>query len=499
MISNPQQPYYQLSSQILDFFYPVTEFVDPRTGGMQHCFSPINIQDFMIQYSHFHVHSPLLHAPTFKIADAHTGLLIAMCCTGACYSDRVPSLSVREMTDYLWGALKRDCAFLSRKRPQPDSRESGTKRDVEEMIAVSLTVTLLLWNGSPRQRQEARQAYPLLASRARALDLLQLPNGQTDCSPLHDLDSDPNNLNPDTFQWDAWIYQEQRVRAMHGVYLLNVALGLYFNVPHEFHPFELRIPLPCDDEAWDADNSRACAEALGLCGEEAALATNPFGTRRLKQPNVDLAAKALLHLSYNIQPGTTNLYGKFIVVHVVLALIRSAQLKGSDTLQFNDKPPSLDWLINSRENNVRTTPVDELGKRVDLDALSTALDKFKANWDVDMHNQFPPLGLENPKRHGFSRDGIHYYWLAKHLLKHTQPVDLQMPPDLRFMHVMWLVKSVRAWVMSDAASRGEELGSMGEIDNQYGHSDLTLDMSQLFKALPRVVEGVGTPVFSTAA
>jgi hypothetical protein len=51
--------------------------------------------------------------------------------------------------------------------------------------------------------------------------------------------------------------------------------------------------------------------------------------------------------------------------------------------------------------------------------------------------------------------------------------------------------------MTDGAARGEELGSVGDIDDGYGATDLTLDMAQLFKPLPRVVEDAETASVKT--
>jgi hypothetical protein len=121
----------------------------------------------------------------------------------------------------------------------------------------------------------------------------------------------------------------------------------------------------------------------------------------------------------------------------------------------------------------------------------TALDKFKANWDHDMAVQFPPSGAAYPRRYGFTRDGIHFYWLATYLLKSTRTTDLQMAPDQRFAYVIHLLKSVKHWVLTDGASRGEELGSVGEIDAAYGAKDVTLDMTQLFRPLSSVRKSPG--------
>jgi hypothetical protein len=125
----------------------------------------------------------------------------------------------------------------------------------------------------------------------------------------------------------------------------------------------------------------------------------------------------------------------------------------------------------------------------------TALDKFKSNWDHDMAAQFPPSPTINPRRYGFTRDGIHFYWLATYLLKSTRATDLQMAPDQRFAYVMHLLKSVKQWVSTDGASRGEELGSVGEIDASYGVKDVNLDMTQLFRPL---TTGRKSPGFATA-
>ncbi|KAI9171198.1 Nicotinate catabolism cluster-specific transcription factor [Paramyrothecium foliicola] len=496
-----QQVYNQLSNQILNFFYPPNQAIDPRMAGMNLYFSPENIKDFLDKYTHFHVHMPLLHVPTFKIMEAYTGLLAGMCCIGACYSDKVDSSNVREMMDFLWVALQRDCKLMSGAPSQGPSMHYASKQDLEELQAVLLTTIIHMWNGTPQQRDRVRQTYPLLASQTRRLGLLQFSTEPSQFSPLHQPDVKRAGLKPEQFQWDVWIDAERRVRAVFSIYLCDVALGMYFNISPMFDPFEMHLPLPCDDAAWDAYNAEDCAAALGLHGPDAARETNPFGTQRATQPEMDEVLKALLHPSYQIQPGSTNLYGKFILIHAILCLIRRALVEGSATQLYNyGTPPPSDWMSSTGSNSGRATPVESIAQTIDpknLKALNIALDKFKGNWDMDMGTQFPPVGVENPRRHGFSRDGIHFYWLAQYMLKHTRPSDLQLPADTRFMQVIQLLKSVRAWVMSDGAKRGEELGSVGEIDDYYGATNLTLEMSQLFKPLPRVVEDAGTASVKT--
>lgn len=493
MPSHNQTPYQRLSDQILNFFYPPHQAFDPSSAGMNLYFSPDNIKEFLEKYSHFHIHMPFLHIASFKISEAYIGLLAGMCCIGACYSDRVTSPAVREMMDFLRVALERDCKVLSETGLQNQGQRFVTRTDVEELQAALLLCILLLWNGTPQQRERARQIHPLLVAHARRMNLLQPSNDPSLTSPLHRSDFNPNEFKSDKFDWPTWIDQERRSRLMFGVYLYDVAMGLYFNSHALIDLFDLRLPLPCDDAAWDADNADKCSKALGLQGPEAVLQTNPYGTQRAKQPELDWALKALLHPSWQIQPSSTNLYGKFVLIHAILALIRRAQVEGSAAqLSKYGTPPPSDWMTPAGGDSGRATPIDGAALNADgqsVKALVIALDKFKSNWDMDMSRQFPLTipGSNNPHRHGFSRDGIHFYWLAKYLFKHTKSTDLQLAPDMRFMQVMQLLKSVKAWVVSDGASRGEELGSVGEIDDQYGVTDLTLEMAKLFKPLPQSV------------
>ena len=501
MPSNIHNPYTKLSDRILNIFYPPSETVAPHLSGMNLYFSPDNIKDFLDNYTHFHVHTPVLHLPTFKVMESYTGLVAAMCCIGACYSDRVDADDVRQMMDFLWIALERDCKLLSSVGLPEAGNQDATQDDIEELQAILITSILTLWNGTPQQRERARQTFPILASQARRLNLFSLSRSPSLYSPLHQSNFDPGMFSVDHFEWESWIEQERRVRVMLGIFLGDVAMGSYFNMAPRVDPFQLQIPLPCDDGAWDAKSAEDCMSTLGLRGSDAVRDKNPFGIQRATQPQVQSALKALLDSSIQIQPGSTNLYGKFVLIHAIMGLIYRAQTGKKVAALYNESPPPGDWVIPSTASG-RATPVRGVGQDIEfqsLKALSTALDKFKDDWDVDMVTQFPPgtQAAMNPKRSGFSRDGIHFYWLAKYVLKFTTSADLQLPADARFIQVISLLKSVRKWVLTDGASRGEELGSIGDIDENYGTMDLTLDMAKLFRPLPRVVGDAETASVKT--
>ncbi|OTA97295.1 hypothetical protein M434DRAFT_392009 [Hypoxylon sp. CO27-5] len=508
-LPSTQDPYHQLSSQIHSFFHPPGTVTSSQTAGLHDFFSPANIRIFLDSYIHYHVHFSFLHIPTFRIMEAYTGLIAAMCCVGACYSDRVASSNSREIMNFLKIALERDCDLFASSGTQSSFKFSNgrNKQDIERLQALILMSALLTWHGTPIQRESARRLFPLVADISRRFELLQVRNDSYLHSIFHQPKISLEDMNPGKFDWAAWVEQESRIRLMYMVYLLDVARGLYFNCDPQFDSFEMRIPLPADDAAWEAQSALDCAQTLGLYGLDAARAKNPDGSQRSKQPELNLTLTALFHSSYSIHPGSTNLYGKFILIHAILAQIRRAQKDGRmPALDGSATPLSQnDWVIAngsdtgsgnvSANNSAAGTPVAGLSAQT-YKAICTALDKFKSYWDMDMAIQFPP-STPNPRRYGFCRDGIHFFWLAKWMIKNTSVVDLQLSPDDRFRQVIQLLKSVKAWVMPDGASRGEELGSVSDIDNDYGVNNLTLDMAQLFKPLPSVMESPSMPSVKT--
>jgi len=501
-----QYPYQQLSTQILNFLTPPGSQVN---HALNIFFQPDNVKDFLQKFTHFHVHFAVLHIPTFRIMEAYVGLLACMSCIGACYSDRVSSANVREMIDNLRQALEASSRVYSslsedmQSGPRHEYQFFGHKsQDLEELQAIVLCQILSTWHGSPMHREKARQGFPMLARLARKANLLCVPRDPSLYSILHQPNFSISNFNPGSFNWGSWIEQEKRIRVMYAIFLCDAALGLYFNTGPEFDALELQLPLPSDDAAWDAPNAVTCAEALGLYGQRVAEERNPDGTRKCKQPEMSLVLKALLHNSYQIQPGTTNLYGKFIIIHALLAMLRRVQLDGNTALmnRSNTPLPQNDWIVGlqnpgSANNSGRATPVNGNSQLLDgamTKTFMTALEKFKSNWDIDMASQHPPSPNVNPRRHGFSRDAIHFYWLATYLLKNTTSADIHMAPDQRFVRVIHILKSVRDWVMTDAANRGEEMGSVAEIDRDFGTGvDLTLDITQLFRPMNKVVESPG--------
>lgn len=94
-----------------------------------------------------------------------------------------------------------------------------------------------------------------------------------------------------------------------------------------------------------------------------------------------------------------------------------------------------------------------------------------------------PSGQIQQRRFGFSRDGVHFFYLGRSFLQSQRPADWTTNPDLRFKQVMSLLKRIKGFVVGDNETKGlgHDIGSVGDIDDQYGLDDLTLDMKLLFK------------------
>ena len=486
------------------------------THNIKQTLTADNVKHFVELFKNFQGHWPLIHMPTFNFLEAYDGLVMAIICIGAVYSDRISVPQVRQLMEHAKAAVDRTSRVSevhSGRRTSAGSASSETTvAEIERMQALTMLQILFTWHGTQPQRESARHDFTKFASLARQAGLLQpIAPGGSAYSPLHQVGPISEQQDPSSFDWLAWVEQEKRSRLMFIFFLLDAAQVIYFNCSPQFDPLEIRLPLPADDAAWDARSSAECVNMLGLNGP-AAQSRNVTGSRRAKQPEMDQAIKALMHPTYNFQPRATNVYSKFILVHALHVQIWNVQRQVS---QGNVMTPlneilsmsngvgtpiaQNDWITTdggsgpaSNSNSGQATPTSISGMQSPgthqlLKATTDALQKWKKTWDEDMTLQYPPLASAY-RRFGFCRDGVHFYWLARAFLRSNRAVDWQAPPDSRFVQVMNLLKKVRTWVASDNAQRGEEIGSVGDIDESYGVEDLTLDMKLLFKPINQQID-----------
>lgn len=479
-----------------------------------------NVKHFVELFTNFQGHWPLIHMPTFNVLEAYDGLVMAIICIGAVYSDRISVPQVRQLMEHAKAAVDRTSRVFEvdghGRTSVASAPSETTAAGIERLQALTMLQILFTWHGTRPQRDSARRDFAEFASLARQSGLLQpaAPGGSA-YSALHQVGQTSDQHDSGSFDWLAWVEQEKRSRLMFIFFLLDAAQVIFFNCSPQFDPWEIRLPLPADDAAWDARNSSECADTLGLHGT-AAQSRNATGSRRQKQPEMHHAMKALMHPTYNFQPGATNVYSKFILVHALHVQIWNVQRQVSQDnvmTAFNEilsmsngvgtPIAQNDWITtdggngsasnsNSNSNSGQATPTSISGMQSPgahqlLKATTDALQKWKRIWDEDMTLQYPPTASAY-RRFGFCRDGVHFYWLARAFLRNNRAVDWQTPPDSRFTQVMKLLKNVRTWVASDNAQRGEEIGSVGDIDESYGVEDLALDMKLLFKPINQQID-----------
>ncbi|TVY49455.1 Respiration factor [Lachnellula occidentalis] len=514
-------PLQSVSSRLIIFCFPNNQIIG-RSNDIRKYLSAEYIKHFLELFSNFQGHLPIIHMPTFATSEAYDGLLLGMICVGAVYSDRITPSQVRDMVELSKAVIERNSSVLA-SLAQDQSADAGlekepnssSKAELEQITAIFLMQMLSTWHGTPVQREMARMRFPTLVALARRADLTtpMTTSATTPFSVLHQRHVKVENFNSVSFDWNAWVEQEKRSRLIFGIFLMDATMVLYFNTPPLFDALEIRVPLPADDAAWDARTSTQCAEALGLHGPSAARDINMAGSRRPKQPEMHSAIETLMRPELDLQPGTTNLYSKFILIHALHVQLWAAQKQLSQepnqsSLQNYGFPSSTsstplsqnDWVVrgmdgtgsggHSASSSGRATPVEAAGQSPSMHQLKTAsiaFEKWKQVWDEDIAIQYPPSSTSY-RRFGFCRDGVHFYWLGKYLMKNSRGTELQMAPDQRFAQVMHLLKYVKNWVASDSVKRGEEPGSVSDIDKDYGSKELTLDMAQLFKPINKQID-----------
>ena len=493
---------------------------------LRRCLTVENIKCFLELFTNFQGHWPMIHMSTFNFQEVYEGLLLAIICIGAVYSDGLSGAQVRTIMVQSQKAIERTSPMYALVKGDPTGGQQGRFEylgrpppEIEQIQALTLLQILFTWHGDQVQREPARRTFADLVKVARKADLLK-PVGPDHYaySLLHQPELGAEHFVSGDFDWAAWIEQEKRVRVMYNIYLLDTALVIYFNKTPLFDEMEMQIPLPTDDSAWDAQTACDCADALGLHGA-AAQASNVAGTRRLKQPEMHAALETLLHPTLDLRPCSTNAYSKFILIHAVHVQIWKVQKQlwrsggrtpdGDASFTSTGSGTDLsrhDWVVKITEEGAdgqlkgglpqRPMPLEVngapqgSGAHQALKGITNALGKWKKAWDEDMKTQYPP-SVSPSRRLGFGRDGLPFYWLARAFLRNTRAMNWQAPADSRLVQVLSLLKKLKQWVATDGAQRGEEMGAVGDIDDSYGVDELTLDMKLLFRPIN---ERLGSPV-----
>jgi len=427
-----------------------------------------NLKHFVDQYKNFHTHWPMLHLPTFDLVNANNGLLLVIVCIGAVYSERVSVHQVRWLMDVAKGSVQRSSQIyniVAQARSLSGQSDPNSPSDIEEVAALCLLHALFSWHGTPVQRQESRNEFWILVRIARHLSLTSvIAKDQPGSSVLHRSGS-LTREDMEGWSWNTWIEQEKRVRVFYLIFLLDVALGLFFNCAPNFEVSEIKLPLPTDDAAWEARTQDECIAALGLRGE-AAQTKNNTGSRRAKQIGFSEVLQ-YLQKGLEYQPRSTNAYGKFIIIHAIHNQMLQNQ-RYFHAQKFNNMNG------NGSGANGHNNQKNHYQQR--LLGFNNTLENWKKAWDMDQQLQYPPA----QRRAGYCRDAIHYYFLGKMLIRMGKLEDLQLAPDERCRQIFACLKQIKNLVATEQEKKGLDIGAVTNVNDNYGMEELTLDMKLLF-------------------
>jgi len=501
-VPGPSDPLQSKVEALITFCYPDASLSVPGSQDMEgfekvkSILTGENIKHLLEEYKNFHSHWPMIHMPTFNPINADHGLVLAMICVGAIYSDRLALKEVSWLMRLVKTSVYRSSHIY--RLISEDSKEflnidSASSSLLEEVQALVLIQTLFIWHGSQMQRQKGRDEFWVLVQIARQLDLLHpISSGHGNFSVLHQA-GPLEGTEVNTWTWTAWVEQEKRARTMYLIWLIDAAITIFFNVQPRFDAYEVKLPLPADDDAWEAKSQQDCASALGLRGE-AAQVKNTTGSKRAKQIGM-CEALHLLHHGADFPQRATNVYSKFILVHAIHVQIYNVQYQilslnsqssyGGFTSSGATTPQSTEG-TRSNGNSGRGTPVEGVNNQYSqahqkLRLTVSALEVWKRIWDADMQVQYSP----SQQRVGFCRDGIHFYYLARIFLRSSRREDWAAQADYRCLQVFNLLKQIRTHVATDSAQKGLDMGSVTSVDDSYGIADLTLNMKHLFTPVNR--------------
>ncbi|RPA90872.1 hypothetical protein L873DRAFT_371916 [Choiromyces venosus 120613-1] len=479
---------------------------DPTSEDLKKWLTPEYVKHFVqVFFINFQGHFPVIHLPTFNMLTVADGLLLAMICIGAVYSDKgITANDIRAMIDRSFAALDGIHHRLN------DGSQVSTSWELEEVQARYFLHVLSAWHGTFHQRENTRRRYETVIAKAREAGLFHpfTPShpGAAGFSMYHQV-GDHQPSSPAGWDWASWVEQERRNRVMFGILLLDTAYAIFFNHPPRVNLHDIRLTLPSDDAAWDAPDSQECANALGLNGE-GLNSKNITGSRRVQQPEFMATVNALLEPSQEFKPGTTNAYSKFILIHALHSHIWVTQQRLPNATEMgigqavgSMAHPSVEWenkdnvMSTNGGSSGRETPegfMDStlIGGQPRSNTLSEAaravricqysLEKWKKAWETDLHTQFPLPAT----RVGFGRDGLPFYWLAKLYLARNRTTDWRhgIDDDRTVAKVKNMLKHVRGFIADDTG-RLDLQGAVSAIDDGFAMDELTYDMKLLFRPI----------------
>ncbi|KAK5047680.1 hypothetical protein LTR84_006345 [Exophiala bonariae] len=190
---------------------------------------------------HFQRHLPIIHSASFSLSQAPRGLLLAMYCVGACYDNNIMT------TEHILKAAAQVLMDIEHQPHEEKMDEPPLSAIQAGILASSVLAT--------SQDEFSHKSVPIhfarnisMAHRARIFQSVDR--------------KDYNTMTLETFDWDAWVDLESRIRIANALFTQNTAECIFQGKPPTFSPFDLDFSLPRYEASWEAQSASQCLEAL---------------------------------------------------------------------------------------------------------------------------------------------------------------------------------------------------------------------------------------------
>ncbi|KAL2221529.1 hypothetical protein M432DRAFT_540105 [Thermoascus aurantiacus ATCC 26904] len=343
-------------------------------------FSPLNIRKFIhLFWCLWYPNCPIIHKPTFCIQNTPLPLLITMLLIGACLSgDEVDTRHV-----HMWFDSVEELVF-SEERLQEAVTGSSQRRNysryesLQALQAAYLVCIYQNWEGSDRSRQRIRRVrYSMVVAAARDLDLGSATHSKLDLT---------------NFNWREFVRDEELIRTLLYVFLLDTAFAIFNNLPPRLAITELKMNMACPEPCFQAQSADECLLQLRMASTLSDV--NSIGSAVETICEKEMSTESRRALS---QIGTLNL---FVIISALHVLIFHA--KTSFTFKQSISP------------------------------IKQGLRNWKRLWDEHQRSHavtsmnafsFPDMW----KRDGFMKHAADYWALANLIIERTQSTHSSRP------------------------------------------------------------------------
>ncbi|KAG4431543.1 hypothetical protein IFR05_012978 [Cadophora sp. M221] len=336
---------------------------------------------------HFQPNHPILHAPTFDLANTPPLLLLAMFCIGSCYSrDIVPNKDIFKFAMHVFTSIEHQPQEIYMQEPP-----------LYTLQACLCACQLLACSNN----QTSFKIVPIylariisMAQRAHLFDAVEF----VDYSAMNGLD----------FDWLRWADREMRNRIACALFNQSVGACLFQGSTPVISPLDLDVDLPCYEICWEAKSAAECLQHLK---------SNPSQLRVSTAIQNHLTGLSL----ENNTAFETSAFGMFTLIHGLHCLLwrtihysiddnskpSSKHGTGEYPHQRIDVSKSLEASFNGPAISALASEIVAADGSNALRRVNQALENWMRTWELRNFRD----GYYDEK--AFVLDPVPFYWLAK--------------------------------------------------------------------------------------